>query len=75
MVDKRKLRWFGNLIRMNRNRKTMHVWETRVEGSGEGGRAYAEAGEEKGEDLVKGKGQEGVPDLADTTWCLKEHKG
>jgi len=39
------------------------------------GRAYAEAGEQKGEDLVKGKGQEGVPDLADKTWCLKEHKG
>jgi len=31
------------------------------------GRAYAEAGEQKGEDLVKGKGQEGVPDLADKT--------
>ena len=39
------------------------------------GRAYAETGDEKGEDLVKGKGQEGVPDLADTTWCLKKHKG
>jgi len=29
-------------------------------------RAYAEACEEKGEDLVKGKGQEGVPDLTNT---------
>jgi hypothetical protein len=31
------------------------------------GRAYAEAGEKKGKDLVKSKGQEGVPDLADKT--------
>jgi len=31
------------------------------------GRVYAVAGEEKGEGLVKGKVQEGVPDLADIT--------
>ena len=31
------------------------------------GRAHAEAGDENRGDLVKGKGQEGVPDLADTT--------
>ena len=35
MDDKRKLRYFGNLIRMDRNRKPRHVWETRVEGQGE----------------------------------------
>jgi hypothetical protein len=38
MVGKRKLRWFGNLIRMDRNRKPRHVWETRVEGTGGRGR-------------------------------------
>jgi hypothetical protein len=38
MVDKRELRWFGQLIRMDSNRKPRQVWETKVEGMRRRGR-------------------------------------
>jgi len=31
MVDKRELRWFGHLIRMDSSKKPWQVWGTRVE--------------------------------------------
>jgi len=32
MVDKRELRWFGHLIRMDSNKKPRQVWDARVQG-------------------------------------------
>jgi hypothetical protein len=35
MVDRKKLRWFGHLIRMDSNRKPRQVWETELSKHGE----------------------------------------
>ena len=42
MVDRRELRWFGHLIRMDINRKPRYLWERRVEGMRGRGRARVE---------------------------------
>lgn len=58
MVDSKKLRWFGLLIRMDSNRKPRQVWETKLNKQGPRknkdrmGTTYAEADEEKREDLA-----------------------
>jgi hypothetical protein len=42
VVDSRKLRCFGHLIRVDNNRKLRHIWERRVEGMWGRGRARIE---------------------------------
>ena len=42
MVDKRELRWFGHLIRMDSNKKPWQVWDARVEGTWGRGRPRIE---------------------------------
>jgi len=32
IVDRKELSWFGHLIRMDNNRKPIHLWERRVAG-------------------------------------------
>lgn len=36
MVDKRELRWFGHIIRVDSSKKPWQVWDTRVETWGRG---------------------------------------
>jgi hypothetical protein len=59
MVDRRELRWFGQEIRMDNNKKPRHLWERRVGGDVEKrrgevrmGRDYMKADVGKMEDLL-----------------------
>jgi hypothetical protein len=79
MVDNRKLRWFGHLIRTDRNMKLRQVRETRVELTWGRGRPRIEWEEhmrkvrrerEKREDLARDEGEESITDLGDATRCL-----
>jgi hypothetical protein len=42
MVDKRELRWFGHLIRMDSDKKPWQVWDARFEGTWRRGRPRIE---------------------------------
>jgi hypothetical protein len=42
MVDKRELRWFGHLIKMDSNKKPRQVWDARFEGTWGRGRPKIE---------------------------------
>jgi len=50
MIDRRELRWFGNQIRMDSNRKHRQVWtqELRGQGNYRMGGACVEGDEENG---------------------------
>jgi len=42
MFDRRRLRWFGHLIRIDKNRKPRHLWERGVDGMWGRGRMSVE---------------------------------
>jgi len=65
MLDRRGLRWFRQLIKMDSNRKPRQVWETRVEGRGKDRIEWQEhLGKKltrKQREDIAGEGQEDVP--------------